>query len=420
MEARDGDSFMTPFQCDKCVFQNIQFRDPNPRLAQDRLLRSCALRVILDAFWARESRTVKSNGAALRRALKIGEELGMNPIFKDPGPMPLEDNWGYGVAITMVKASLEKGKYGDYTQFDTIRSYRSVYSNYFRTTASGCGAVLTLGDEDGKRKHFTRCATNSEWFARFSLGCKKRMGQDVRQNLALGPKVVRGILELLVEEIEGAMEAPRVRELVTIGAFIATCYCGSFRGSEPFMLDLLALRKWIERGVDGEEGSASFVIVPLLGRFKGEQKERQHLLPVASKTRSGIEPRKWLEALIQVRAAEGRTDGPAICDEEGYVMEFGDVDSEFKRLARELQERRPDLIKPEVDVDTEISIFRSLRRGAESEAKARGVSNSDQDVMNRWRNWEQARGRDPARPMRDRYADVVLLLAAHLRYTLEL
>jgi len=277
--------------------------------------------------------------------------------------------------------------------------------------------VLAMAGDDGKRRQLTSCPTKSEWFARFTLGCKKRMGQDVRQNLALGSKVVVELLSLVEEEAAAAESLGRVRHLVTVGAFIAVGFVGSFRGSEPFMMDLLALRKWFPRGRDGEGGHASFVIVPLLGRFKGEQRERQHLLPMASVTRSGIRPRKWLEALIRVRENEGRVDGPAICDGEGYVMEFSEMDGEFKRLAREVQMRRPDLIKPETEVDLEISINRSLRRGSESEAKARGVGSSDQDTVNRWRTKEQAQGRDPIRPMRDRYADVEFLLPAHLRYT---
>ena len=102
------------------------------------------------------------------------------------------------------------------------------------------------------------------------------------------------------------------------------------------------------------------------------------------------------------------------------MLEFAEMDEQFKRLARKLQRRRSDLIGAEVDVDTAVSIFRSLRRGSQSTAKNRGVASTDQDVVNRWRKIEEAKGRRAALPMRDSYADVTFLLPAHLRYTREM
>ena len=109
--------------------------------------------------------------------------------------------------------------------------------------------------------------------------------------------------------------------------------------------------------------------------------------------------------------------GLAFCDTEGYVVSSREVDAKFRDLATTLQIRRPDLIRPETDVIAEISIARSLRRGAQSMAYAYNVSKSDQDVVNRWQQKERAKGRDPNRPMRARYADVKLLKPAFLRYT---
>lgn len=187
-----------------CTVQNLQKRDPDPRSELDKLLLACIRRVILDSFWSRESRTVAGNGGRLRKSVVINRELGLPSHFRNPGPFPLDDHCGYSVALNMVQASWTKGKYGPYTQFDTIRQYSSVFSNHFRTTVGGSGSVLVMGDENSKQKHFTQCPTKSEWFGRFMLGCKRRMGQDVRQNLALGSKVVVALLDLVLEEISEA------------------------------------------------------------------------------------------------------------------------------------------------------------------------------------------------------------------------
>ena len=284
--ARDGDSFMTPFQCDLCVFHNLQHREPDLRLEEDWWCFVAIRRVILDSFWAREPRTVSGNGATLRRSLKFARKAGLRRLYRNPGPMPLEDHCGYGVAISMVLASLEGGKHcADHTQFDTIRNYSAAFSNHFRTTADGSGLVLVMGDEDGKRKHFSSCPTKSEWFARFLSGCKLRMGQDVRQNQALGPKVVKAMLDLILEEITEITETThpdkaaqesnqaRVRLLVTVGAFVAVGFVGSFRGNEPFMIDLDALRKWLPRGIDGEDGSRIICDRAFIGTIQ-EREER--------------------------------------------------------------------------------------------------------------------------------------------------
>jgi hypothetical protein len=58
--ARDGDHLLTPFQCDLCMFRNLQHRNPIPQNHQDDLLLCCIRRANLDAMWGRESHTVSA------------------------------------------------------------------------------------------------------------------------------------------------------------------------------------------------------------------------------------------------------------------------------------------------------------------------------------------------------------------------
>jgi hypothetical protein len=51
------------FKCDLCSFRNVCGRDPIWQNCKDQFTLTCIRRVSLDAFWAREPRTVASNWA---------------------------------------------------------------------------------------------------------------------------------------------------------------------------------------------------------------------------------------------------------------------------------------------------------------------------------------------------------------------
>ena len=67
------------------------------------------------------------------------------------------------------------------------------------------------------------------------------------------------------------------------GAYFAITYVDSLRGPEGLLLDFGGVRR---KFVKGRE--ANYVIVALLGQVKGKHGEREHLLPTASITNSGI------------------------------------------------------------------------------------------------------------------------------------
>jgi hypothetical protein len=189
------------------------------------------------------------------------------------------------------------------------------------------------------------------------------------------------------------------------------------RGNEGFLLDLYGLRLYLQEGKLLPENKAH-VVAPLLGRFKNELGERYHLILVAEKTTSGLQPRKWLEWLVAVRQEEGRTNGPAFCDETGRVVYSRDYEDLFIEVLSEIQEERPDLIPATIDV-TDHGLSRSWWRSSTSAALARGVDAKDIDFMNRWHTVESARGRRAVfQAMRDHYGDVRLTsLDMSLRYT---
>ena len=73
--------------------------------------------------------------------------------------------------------------------------------------------------------------------------------------------------------------------------YVVVCYGASLRGCEGFMIERSDLISHNDRG--REDPEIPHVVVPLLGRFKGELGERCHLVMMVNVSRSGIQFRKW-------------------------------------------------------------------------------------------------------------------------------
>ena len=71
MEARPGDTMMTPFQCEFCLFQNIKGRDALENVTRDSYMLGILCRANLDAFWARQRSTVARTVTELNRLRQL-------------------------------------------------------------------------------------------------------------------------------------------------------------------------------------------------------------------------------------------------------------------------------------------------------------------------------------------------------------
>ena len=415
--ARDGDHLQCPFQCDLCVFRTLRGEEPGQG-ASDRLLQRCIRRINLDALWAREPGTVQATRTSMLRGIALSAMVKLEPPYPALGPYSILDTQGYGIAVQMVLASTKPGRHADYQQFDTIRQYRTAFANIHRALVIGSGKSTVWIDDKGLTKRQSTVATQSEWFERFAQGCRKRMGAIYKPDRALPSAVMVIYLEMIQVRIDQATNQEEVHLWTSVAAYSSLCFCASLRGNEGFLLDLHGLRTYLE---EGREGTCAkpHVVAPLLGRFKNEIGERYHLVLLAPVTQSGLRMRYWLEQLVEVRAREGRTRGPAFCDAMGKMVYSGVYESRFFEILSEIQEVNKELIPETVDVVEDYGIGRSFRRGSDSEAIARGVDSSDIDAMNRWRIVERAQGRRPVfSSMREHYADVrIMALDRALRYS---
>jgi len=199
LNARNGDHLMTSFQCDLCVFRNLTGRNPIEHSPRDRLLQCCIRRCNLDALWGRERATVDANRRGVHKLLELWKKVGIIPNLPRLGPYPVEDKLGYSVAIAMLLKSLEEGKYASYQQFEVIRSLRSSFSNLYLASMEGAYCQRLVG-RDTTKLFLTESPTQSIFFERFATGCKRRMGQEVRQDLAISLEVMHALMQELEKD----------------------------------------------------------------------------------------------------------------------------------------------------------------------------------------------------------------------------
>ena len=397
---RDGDHLMCPFECDVCHFRNMNKRDPDIDSSKDRFTMESIRRANLDACWAREASTVKSNLNRVRadyqytcQLFSVGDDF--LPCMGNP---VLEDRLGMRVALATLGASLRKGIHTRNVQFETVRGTRTWYGNVYDAGAEYDGTYL--GVQGGKEVFASNSPTKKEWFRRFMRGLELRMGVVRIQNEALTSRQVLGLMRLVhaewVEAEDGARE--KLEELI---CYVLIGFGVGLRGEEvPLVSTEGLLHFWSETGGD----DIPYTMITLYGRFKAETGYRWHCLPLCEGGRSGIPFRPWIEVLLNRRRTQGRTRGYLFGKGDGSKAKISDYEGEFVRFVRMLHDAQPELFSEGTNLEL-YSLRRSLRRGAILETTGRVDDNVVQH-MNRWRTKEGARGTAPGLSMRQTYTQV--------------
>ena len=416
LEGFDGASLNAPFQCDSCWFINLRGRLPNTISLGDERLLAYIRRVSLDVLWSRSPGTANTSMTAFRKAVRIGENLGISPDYPHPGPWPIGDHVAFNTAIIMLGASQEEGITDkSYVQYDSIRKLRTGVSNWHEASALSNVPHWTFKDLRGRTQHLSNCPTDSRFFVKFAEGVLMRMGRDIRSNTALDHRILLLILSNLDNQISSeVLTLERKSFLIVVGTYLVVTFCASLRGNEGFMMDLAPMREHLQFGEDDPEG-LNHVVICLLGRFKGETNTRWHMLLLAAVTNSGLNPRSWVKRLVKDKEERNLVSGPAISDSQGFILAHHLIDEEFHTQLELVQLQRPDLIPNAISVRKDYGIFRSCRKGWVARAKNVNISASDSDSFNRWRSVERAKGLRPNLPMREHYAEIRLMKRALIR-----
>lgn len=95
------------------------------------------------------------------------------------------------------------------------------------------------------------------------------------------------------------------------------------------------------------------------------------------------------------------------------------INEEFHKQLIKVQETHPHLIDPQINVEEEYNIRRSLRRGAVTIAREFNVPKDTVDMINRWSNVEYRGGRRGG-SMRDYYTEIRLIQKRILSYSAKL
>lgn len=203
--------------------------------------------------------------------------------------------------------------------------------------------------------------------------------------------------------------------LAMIGAYILIAFAGSFQGHEVFLVDTHGLLKYADE--EHSERGDCFVVIPLLGRYKTEVTEGYHLSPLAARSNSGLEIEQWVKRLAWAKRRQGIFHGPAFSHHQGTILDDRWLELEILDRIALVQQEKPGVVRPDIQVHEEYGISRSFRRGATTEARNVKVDEEDIKLMNRWRNFEEAKGRRPRMQMQDHYSDISQSIPSLLRFS---
>jgi hypothetical protein len=412
---REGDHLVTTFQCDTCHFRNITNRSPKSDGSDDTVLKFVR-RANLDALWSRSPGTVRNTAREIRSLHTKAGMLGLDASSMLPpmGPWPIKDAHGMGVAVCILLRSLDPGRNETTIQFSTSQKMKSAFANVWKASLRGSdGAVVS---RDTVKLFHTDCPTHGDWFERFTKGMHERMGDKVKQDLAISIDQVHALMHRYETRWVASGQNRDIQKGVLFPAlFSIVCFCCALRGEEAPLMSLTGTALHAEEGA--LHPSLPHVVVALLGRFKMEVSEKYHLMPLVLRTDTGLEPAKWIYRMIQWYEEGGVTRGWVFRNKTGDRAKASDYEWDILCELENIQRESPHIISASVDVFDEFGVSRSFRRGSDTHAINQGVKTEDIERNNRWRTVEQAQGKAAKLRMIHHYSDVRNMLKALLRYS---
>ena len=412
---RNGDHLMCPFQCDLCHFRNIQLRDPSGEGRQDRNMMIAIRRANLDAFWGRSPSTVKSNRSNLKRLVTIAQDdYGMKQPLPEMGPHELNDSWGMGLAITLLRKSLDKGVHGPNVQFETARRLRSAYSNLWGASRH----ALTLGvlAKDTTKIFVTKCPGYCLWFERFIRGMHSRMGDIRKPDAAISSLVMHAVMDRVDADFFDADSAIEKRYLARSGLYFLSGYLGSLRGEE---IPRLVLKYFLELNEESLNSRTPHCVLPLYGNFKNDGGiARCYLFRIVSHSKTGFDMEKWVRRVME---QERFSKTVFLFASSNGKREYGQIYEPyfFSKLIA-VQKEEKGLLPRKLDVEDAFGVSRLFRRG--SVTAAGNAPNSECDEMdikrnNRWRTEDKAGTKHAGLEMLQLYTDTLHSVEADLKFS---
>ena len=195
------------------------------------------------------------------------------------------------ISVYILQRSLNKGRYRDTLQFETVRELRFAYSNIWH--ASRQTLTTSVMARDLRNVYITSCPTYGLWFERFVVGIHKRMRDEVRQDQAVSLAVVYKLVDgldrdYLAREIEEKREGFVDQAIFDLAAFLA-----AMREEKMSKLVLGEVRSYFAEA--RRNSKFPHAVLPLRDRFKGQMGETLHFVLVTVKGDLGFEIGPWME-----------------------------------------------------------------------------------------------------------------------------
>ncbi|GFH61165.1 hypothetical protein CTEN210_17640 [Chaetoceros tenuissimus] len=168
-----------------------------------------------------------------------------------------------------------------------------------------------------------------------------------------------------------------------------------------------------------KDGANEHIVVPLMGRFKGELGERNLILVFVRSSKSGLAIGRWISQLSDLLLQEGKHIGvgPALCHEDGTLYNSVELNGELESMLLQVQDESPELIDPKIDVRAKFSINRSFQRGATTRVRENGIDKQSLEMNNRWRKLQNAGGSSLTLSMTDLYLEISQTLDSRLKFS---
>jgi len=271
-----------------------------------------------------------------------------------------------------------------------------------------------VADDNGSTTRFQGGGTSSYWFNRFTQGIGNRMGSDFRKNVAVSTELYVKFLNCFEDKIRVSKNDKEMGRWVIGGAYFCFSNVCLLRGEEGFLLDIQLLKK--HRSL-----SNGLVWWPLIGKVKGDREVRTYLLRSVPVTISGINVKMWRDKLLKLHEFEDRNRGPAICDDNGYLISHRIMNEMLWTVMEELYSEDPDQFPKAItcleDIPSRLQVYRFIRKTSGSRALEMGISASDINLVNRWSSEKRAKGRKPSEHLCISYSQQDLLDNVYKRYS---
>jgi hypothetical protein len=382
----------------------------------------CIRRATVDAFWSRESATIKGLRLVMKTTFKkagLVEGLGLFPCL---GPFSAHDGDGMGSAFLQLLKTLDPGKCEKHVQHETAKNVRTALGAVWEASVESKDQTVTV--RDMTKSFVTTNLTKLQWFSRFMEGMHERMGDMTKQDEAISVELMGALMEEFEKDwvrVTSGLERSdaEVAEVLFPALFSVLACCGALQGEEVTLFDFAATKEFAEAGLEAAMVERRHGVMALHGRFKNEVGKKCHLMLVVQEIDSGLKPVLWMQRMIEWYDVRGVDAGPVFRARDGKRARQGQFESSILNRQARLRVEKPELF-PDKNVNAMIdfSSRRSFRRGATSRAEIPESPGAVTDLNNRWRSAEQAKGKKVNHSnMRSYYTGIRLMLVPLLKFS---